>query len=59
MHIGENIVKFTANDRGIYISKPDRKCSRKVSEEKEEDDLRIKKFAHRWVKQEWFYQTSV
>ena len=34
MHIGDNIVKFSANYDGIYLSKPDKNIFRKVDEEK-------------------------
>ena len=32
MHIEDDIVKFLANDEGIYLSKPDKKLFRKVEE---------------------------
>ena len=34
MHIGDNIVKFSANDDGIYLSKLDKNIFRKANEEK-------------------------
>ena len=33
MRIGVNIVKFTANNDWVYLSKPDNICSGKVAEE--------------------------
>ena len=35
MHNVDKIVKFPANYKGIYLSKPDKKFSRKVTEEGE------------------------
>ena len=33
VHMGYTVVKFTAKEEGIYISKPDNNFSRKVTEE--------------------------
>ena len=53
MHIGDNIVKFTTNNDGIYLSKLDTEFLGNCIRLKKEDDCRIY-FENPGVKQKDF-----